>query len=211
MDNNREVLLLQCPQDLLPLFADLRLQHTERYPAGQVLMFAANKATLNSLLSAHLQNLSTDCVFWIAYPKKSGSIPSDLSRETVREILSARDREAVASISIDEDWTALRFRDRSQTHLLQRLPPLEQRNTEGIDYVMRTAVLPGDAQEAMRNRAGLSAFFEGLSFSHKKEYIESIVTAKKPETRIRRIEKMITMLEELRNRKQGTKNKKHEL
>lgn len=212
-DHDREVLLLHCPEAVLPQFSGLEPLHkvSQGHQAVQVLMFAESKSALNSLLSVHLRKLSANCVFWVAYPKKSGSIQSDLSRETVREILSARDWEAVTSISIDEDWPAFRFRHRSQTHILHRLPPPEQRSTEGIDYVMRTAVLPGDALEAMRNHAGLSAFFESLSFSHKKEYIESIVTAKKPETRSRRIEKMITMLEELRNRKQGTKNKKHEL
>lgn len=49
---------------------------------------------------------------WVAYPKKSGSIKSDLSRDTLGakvELLSP-DWLPVTLISIDETWSAMRFR-----------------------------------------------------------------------------------------------------
>ena len=57
------------------------------------------------------------------------------------------------------------------------------RNDEGP----REVEVPDDlAQALVRNRAARAAF-EGLSFSHKREYVRSITEAKRPETRARRI------------------------
>ncbi len=41
-----------------------------------------------------------------------------------------------------------------------------------------------------------------MSFSHKREYIEAIVDAKKPETRTRRIEKMVEALLKMQQEKE---------
>ena len=47
---------------------------------------------------------------------------------------------------------------------------------------------------ALMKKAGVLAFFEGLSFTHRKEYCRWITEAKKEETRTRRLEKAIEML-----------------
>jgi len=44
------------------------------------------------------------------------------------------------------------------------------------------------------NEEGVLPFFEGLSFTHRKEYCRWIDEAKKEETRVRRVEKAIEML-----------------
>lgn len=45
---------------------------------------------------------------------------------------------------------------------------------------------------------GLKAFFYNLAFSHKKEYAAAAEEAKKPETRMRRIQQMTEMILALR-------------
>lgn len=54
--------------------------------------------------------------------------------------------------------------------------------------------LPADALAALDAVPGLRAAFERLSYTHQREHVEAILEAKKPETRARRIAKMITML-----------------
>jgi uncharacterized protein YdeI (YjbR/CyaY-like superfamily) len=46
-----------------------------------------------------------------------------------------------------------------------------------------------------------------MSFTHKKEYVEAIVEAKKPETRQRRIEKMVEAVSQLKARKEAKQKK----
>jgi len=64
-----------------------------------------------------------------------------------------------------------------------------QRDTE-----KRTVEIPEDFAKALKNNE-LTEAFAKLSYTHQKEYVNAINEAKKEETRIRRIEKAISMLE----------------
>jgi hypothetical protein len=57
---------------------------------------------------------------WFAYPKKTGSIRTDISRDAGWEPLVAADLLPVMQISIDETWSALRFRYRDEIKTLTR-------------------------------------------------------------------------------------------
>ena len=57
---------------------------------------------------------------WLAYPKKSGTIRSDLNRDQGWEPITALGLLAVTQVALDEDWSALRFRYRDEIKLLKR-------------------------------------------------------------------------------------------
>lgn len=57
----------------------------------------------------------------------------------------------------------------------------------------RTVEVPDDLAAALAE-AGLREVFDGLSFSHRREHVNAINDAKKPETRARRIAKALEML-----------------
>lgn len=59
----------------------------------------------------------------------------------------------------------------------------------------RRVTVPDDLTEALSLSNKAEAMFERFSYSHRKEIIAWIDDAKKPETRMRRIVKAITMLE----------------
>ena len=54
----------------------------------------------------------------------------------------------------------------------------------------RTIALPADLATALE-AAGLSAAFERFSHSHRKEYVQAVEAAKRPETRAARIAKTL--------------------
>lgn len=58
----------------------------------------------------------------------------------------------------------------------------------------RELQLPDELKTRLKKHKSISDKFNALSYSHKKEYIQWISSAKKAETRHRRIEKMIEML-----------------
>jgi len=62
------------------------------------------------------------------------------------------------------------------------------------DTVPREVELPADLAEAMDEAA--RAAYDGLSYSHRKEWVRWVEEAKKPETRTARIEKTVTGLHE---------------
>lgn len=55
--------------------------------------------------------------------------------------------------------------------------------------------VPAILQEALDKNPGAREYFDSLSYSHRKEYIEYITEAKREETRLRRAEKAIALLE----------------
>jgi len=65
-----------------------------------------------------------------------------------------------------------------------------------VDTAPRTVDVPEDLQQALESRPDLKAKFEGLSNSKKKLLILPIEDAKTDETRARRVEKAVQMLQE---------------
>jgi hypothetical protein len=63
-----------------------------------------------------------------------------------------------------------------------------------IDTRPRTVEVPQPLRFALGNNAKAKNTVEGLSYSHKKEYVSWIEGAKREETRARRIEKAVEML-----------------
>lgn len=58
----------------------------------------------------------------------------------------------------------------------------------------RTVEPPADFARALRGNKEAQAVWDTLSFTHRREHVEHVEEAKKPETRQRRIEKSITLL-----------------
>jgi hypothetical protein len=67
------------------------------------------------------------------------------------------------------------------------------RVTVDADDAPREVAVPDDVRAALR-KAKLEKVFEKLSYTHQKEHINAIEEAKQPQTRVRRIEKLIAML-----------------
>ena len=62
------------------------------------------------------------------------------------------------------------------------------------DNVPRSVQVPQDLQEALDRNAIARASFEKMPYSHKKEYVEWIESAKREETRTGRIERALAMM-----------------
>ncbi len=60
------------------------------------------------------------------------------------------------------------------------------------DRAKRTVTVPAYLKKAMNARE--RAIFDALAYSHRKEYVEWVADAKKPETRARRIAKVLDVL-----------------
>ncbi|MFI5121566.1 MAG: YdeI/OmpD-associated family protein [Vicinamibacteria bacterium] len=63
-----------------------------------------------------------------------------------------------------------------------------------LDTAPREIAVPPDLAEALTPHAEARRFFDGLTFSQKQAFVVPIEQAKKPETRERRIEKVVTAL-----------------
>ncbi|MFN1835658.1 DUF1905 domain-containing protein [Balneola sp. MJW-20] len=62
------------------------------------------------------------------------------------------------------------------------------------DNKPRVITIPEDLDVILKSESGLKEYFDSLSYTHQKEYVEWIESAKKPETRDRRMIKCKEML-----------------
>jgi hypothetical protein len=72
--------------------------------------------------------------------------------------------------------------------------------TMTVDKAERTVEIPEELLKSLRKNKAAATFFESLSYSHKKEYTDWIGSAKKPETKLARVEKAIEMLQSKQRR-----------
>lgn len=92
-------------------------------PDGDIdllLGFAVDVAALGSLADRILPIYKRGGAFWVAHPKKSGSIKSDLSRDAGWDRLTREGLIPVTQIALDDDWSALRFRYRDEVPKITR-------------------------------------------------------------------------------------------
>ena len=82
-------------------------------PLGQaeiVVQFVRNRAEFDAKIPAILKAIRADAILWVAYPKRSGKVKSDLSRDAMWPPFERIGWRPVSQVSIDETWSALRFR-----------------------------------------------------------------------------------------------------
>lgn len=74
-----------------------------------VVAFMADQDTLDRRLHHAHRLLSIDGGLWVAWPKKTSSLHSDLAREQVRDAGLAAGLVDNKVCAIDDDWSGLRF------------------------------------------------------------------------------------------------------
>ena len=82
-------------------------------PSGSydyVHIFAQNSDELRRWWETAVPHLKPDSLLWIAYPKKSAGIKTDLTRDEGWAVIFQAGFSPVRQIAIDETWSALRFR-----------------------------------------------------------------------------------------------------
>ena len=69
------------------------------------------------------------------------------------------------------------------------------------DTAPRTVETPPDLKSALAEGDIAPSAFEGMSYSHQKEYVDWIESAKRPATRARRIARAVSMIQQNRRLK----------
>ena len=114
------VLILNAPEGYRERFgtlpADVELITTPT-SAGNfevVHLFVRNKAEVERDVPMAIKLVKPGGLLWVSYPKQSSKVPTDLNRDVLWDIFPDKDWRPVTQISIDEVWSALRFRPKSE-------------------------------------------------------------------------------------------------
>ena len=162
------------------------LPGTKKY--NQVHWFVMNKAQMEKELNAVLKLIKEEVVCWIYYPKGSSKMQTDLTRDKGWEsILKHDELQWISLISFDETWSTFGCRLKTEKDKKKEAKPKERPIFDYIDSQKKIVLVPDDLANAFVKNKKAYDFFNSLSFSNKKEYLEWIVSAKREETRKERI------------------------
>jgi len=85
------------------------------------LVFAVNENQLNGILKDVMPALKENSKFWVAYPKITSKIVTDLNRDSSWQQLTSAGYETVNEVALDHVWSAARFEKLSGKKLRQRV------------------------------------------------------------------------------------------
>jgi len=101
------------------------------------------------------------------------------------EIAGYRYRSTI-SVMDGEAWIPFRKSHREAAGIAPG--PVEVDVTLTLDTAARTVDVPDDLAAALAALPGGQAAWDAMSFTHRREYVEAIIGAKRPETRARRLD-----------------------
>lgn len=82
---------------------------TKAKTADGLVVFVKDKADLDKREDALVEVAAADGIAWVAYPK-AGQLGTDLNRDILWSLLQGKGIRPVRQVSIDDVWSALRFR-----------------------------------------------------------------------------------------------------
>ena len=112
-----KILIINSPFDSKHIFQDYTKYDIITKPDKEcdlVLLFVKDCKDLSSQSKHAISSLKNYGLLWIAYPKKTSGIKTDLNRDQGWDPLYKAGFGPVSQIAIDETWSALRFRPEAQ-------------------------------------------------------------------------------------------------
>ena len=81
----------------------------EANPVEMLIAFYTGRAELSATFPARARRLVPAGAFWIAWPKRSSSVPTDLTEDVLREVCLPTGMVDNKVCAIDGTWSGLRF------------------------------------------------------------------------------------------------------
>ncbi len=128
LKEERNLLIQGMPSSIEKQFAKLSFSKnvTPLLKAKRIdfaLVFAVNENQLNGIVREVLPALHGDSKFWVAFPKLTSKISTDLNRTCNWQCLTGAGYEGVSEVALDHVWTAMRFNRVPQIKAALKLAP----------------------------------------------------------------------------------------
>jgi Bacteriocin-protection, YdeI or OmpD-Associated len=161
------------------------------------LVFAISQKQVKDILREVIPAMHPEAKLWIAYPKITSKIASDLCKECNWDFVCQHGYKSNDNVTLDHVWNAVQFR-KLESELLTTSEDedgeMEVVTVRAVNIGNRAVEIPGELQIALNQNKQAAAYYESLPFSHKREYVKWISEAKKGETKTKRAAKTLEML-----------------
>src|ERR1700756_5125089 len=103
------------PATLEPLPEGATAVFKQDGPVDGIQFFVKDSAELAENLAGAAHLFKPDTIIWVAYPKKASGIKTDLEMTKSWDAAAQFGLRPVASVAVNEHWTAIRLRPEAQT------------------------------------------------------------------------------------------------
>ncbi|HAI82073.1 MAG TPA: hypothetical protein DCL43_00255 [Chitinophagaceae bacterium] len=159
------------------------------------LVFAITQNQMCTIMKDVLPALHAESKLWVAHPKTTSKIVTDLNRDNCWQFLTENGYESVRAVDLDHVWSAMRFQLSENVPNPNRVfTELKTTGFDGSDFDKNLVSAPVELEALFRKHKEAKEFFSSLSYNHQKEYISWINTAKRSDTRQRRLEATLDKL-----------------
>jgi hypothetical protein len=114
----QRVLIMNPPPGYMDELGDLPdavdVVHAPEGTFDFVHLFVKNVAELDSLGPTAIEAVKNDGLLWVSYPKRSSKVETDITRDVGWDLMAQAGLRPVTQISIDDVWSALRFRPKDR-------------------------------------------------------------------------------------------------
>ena len=115
IDNHSNAAILNAPDEFNKVLKEFKGNVTNRIKGkySYIQIFVTSQAEFVKLGELLSNAIEGDGLLWVCYPKgTSKKYPKvDCNRDTLREAIISHGFEGVSMISLDDDWSAMRFRN----------------------------------------------------------------------------------------------------
>jgi len=158
------------------------------------LVFAINTNQLNGILKDVLPSLNKEGKLWVAYPRTTSKIASDLNRDSNWEILAKNNYVSICEVTLDHVWSALWFK-REDVPVEKITSEITKVDVKKVDFNKNLIVTStAELDKIFVRHQNAKEVFQNLSSNSQKEYVEWIEGAKRQDTRNRRLEATVEKL-----------------
>ncbi|MFD2287764.1 hypothetical protein GJU39_16190 [Pedobacter petrophilus] len=192
--------IINAPDNIADIFNDIPADVSVTYNAhvvfDAIIIFSTSHAQLHNQIESYLKAISAKTIVWIFYPKKSSKIQSDLDLMKSWRSIAVFGISPCASAAVNDVWTGLRMKPGTEVKKsgLGNEEIKSNEYGEYIDQVNKTVKIPADLAALLAEHPKASSYFSSLAYSHKKEYVLWLLTAKQAKTRSLRLDKTLEML-----------------
>lgn len=103
-------IVLNAPDGYLAKLGSVPIEHELDGKFDFVHLFVKNKEDVDLMGLKAIEAVKPEGVLWISYPKGSSKIKTDINRDKGWDAIKAMGFVGVSMISIDQTWSAMRFR-----------------------------------------------------------------------------------------------------
>jgi hypothetical protein len=90
-------------------FVGLDVRSQLRAPLDAVHLFTMSEADLRRRAPKAMDALGDTGMLWVSWPKKASGVPTDLTEQTLRDVLLPTGWVDTKVAAVDETWSGLRF------------------------------------------------------------------------------------------------------